>query len=174
VEYLTSPYTTSPQIEYVSSAPAVEYITSPQIEYVSSAPAVEYLTAPAVEYAAPAVEYVEYIQQPRVLPQTGASRNLLAMGNVVSERVVTIEELYAEGRYEEAPAEMARTPAPMVQTYAQPAIEYVSMAPQVEYVYEDLQPQYVEYVSGAPAVEYEYLTGAPVEYAMGAPAVQYF
>merc|ERR1719379_2581774 len=109
------PYT-APAVEYISAAPAVEYITAPPaVEYITSAPAVEYVSpAPMAEYIQQPAPVVEYIA-PRPQIGVGGVRNLLAMGNVVSERRITPEELFAEGRFIEAPAERAKTTAPMIE-----------------------------------------------------------
>jgi len=202
VEYVTAPqaveYVTGPQVEYMS-APQFEYVyEQPMVEYVSAPPAVEYVTAaPSVEYvsSAPMVQYMapqeQYMMAPRVMQEaveyispvprsqiatggvmSGASRNLLAMGNLVSERVISVEELYAEGRFAEAPAERAVASAPMVQTYTQPTVEYIQPAVQYaqpgfevivdqygneyEVGYDGFaqEPQMIEYVTGAPTVGY--------------------
>jgi len=198
VEYVTMPQAEyvyeQPMVEYISSAPAVEYIQQPQYEYIQQPQMVEYIQQPQYVSSAPQMEYIqqprprvssapmaEYIQQPRGIQEivSGDSRKLLAMGNVVSERVISVDELYQDGRFSEAPAE--RAPAPMVQTYTQPAVEYVSMPQQVEYAYENVQPGVVEfiqepqYVSG-PAVEYiqqpQMMYQQP-QYVSAAPAVEY-
>jgi len=160
-------YTSSPQVEYVAydeayGQPMVEYISSPQVEYVSAAPVMRQQ----------ATEYVTSMPQSRYATGSnvsGASRNLLAMGNVVSERIVSVEELAVEGRLVEAPAERARgfSSAPMIQSFAQP-VEYMyeDVQPGVEYVYETMQPgvEYVEYMQ-EPGM---------IEYVSGAPSVQYY
>jgi hypothetical protein len=214
-EYVTMPQAEyvyeQPMVEYISSAPAVEYIQQPQYEYIQQPQMVEYIQQPQYVSSAPQMEYIqqprprvssapmaEYIQQPRGIQEivSGDSRKLLAMGTVVSERVISVDELYQDGRFSEAPAE--RAPAPMVQTYTQPAVEYVTMPQQVEYVYENVQPAVVEYIqqpqyASAPAVEYiqqpqmmiqqpQYVSAPAVEYIQqpqmieyvtGAPAVEY-
>jgi len=160
-------YTSSPQVEYVAydeayGQPMVEYISSPQVEYVSAAPVMRQQ----------ATEYVTSMPQSRYATGSnvsGASRNLLAMGNVVSERIVSVEELAVEGRLVEAPAERARgfSSAPMIQSFAQP-VEYMyeDVQPGVEYVYETMQPgvEYVEYMQ-EPGM---------IEYVSGTPSVQYY
>merc|ERR1712066_401871 len=150
MEYVTS----APQVEYISAAPAMEYVTAaPQVEYVTAAPAaVEYLSAPEVIRPAPVQK-----TDPTV------SRNLLAMGNVVSERVVSPEELFQDGRFFEAEAE--RAPAERVSAMFQSA-PVVQAAP---VVYERMQPQMVEYVSQAAPVVYETMQPQMVEYVQGAP-----
>merc|ERR1712232_51349 len=89
----------------------------------TAAPMVTYATAaPVTTVAAPAV--IE-----------AGPRNLLAMGNVVSERVITIEELAQLGRYDAAEPVTVQAPvvAPPVvyQTVATPAITETIVAPQV-------------------------------------------
>jgi len=118
---------------------------APAVEYVSAAP---YMPAPAVEYIS-----------------GGAPRNYLAMGNVVQERIISIEELAATGRYDAAPVMVE--PVRYIEEFAQPTYiqEYVQPAPMVEYA------------SAAPAVQYvtspqvEYITSAApmVEYTTAAP-----
>jgi len=160
-------YTSSPQVEYVAydeayGQPMVEYISSPQVEYVSAAPVMRQQ----------ATEYVTSMPQSRYATGSnvsGASRNLLAMGNVVSERIVSVEELAVEGRLVEAPAERARgfSSAPMIQSFAQPVeFMYEDVQPGVEYVYETMQPgvEYVEYMQ-EPGM---------IEYVSGTPSVQYY
>merc|ERR1711972_1164970 len=124
-EYVTA---AAPQVEYVSAAPAVEYVTAaaPQIEYVAAAP--RYVSQPVVE------EFV--IPAPAPITR-GGPNNLLAMGNVVSERVVTPEELFQDGRFFEAEPERAPT------TVMQSA-PIVQAAP---VMYETVQPQVIEYVT---------------------------
>merc|ERR1712070_268153 len=126
------------------------------------------VTAPVVEYVAPAMEYIT--QAPKPLISTGP-RNLLTMGNVVSERSISVDELFQSGRFFEAPAEratVAAIPAPVVyETFVEPVVEYITPAPAVEYVTAAPAVEYitapaVEYVTGAPVVEY--VTGAPVTY----------
>merc|ERR1712187_693254 len=105
--------------------------------------------------AQPAVEEVII---PAAPIKKGGPNNLLAMGNVVSERVVTPEELFQDGRFFEAEPERAPTTvmqsAPIVQAapvmYEQPQmIEYVEAAP---VMYETMQPQVIEYAQAAPVV----------------------
>merc|ERR1712187_120004 len=113
--------------------------------------------------AQPAVEEVII---PAAPIKKGGPNNLLAMGTVVSERVVTPEELFQDGRFfeaeaERAPAPVAYTPAPTIVqaapvVYEQaPIIEYVEAAP---VVYETMQPQMIEYAQAAPVM------AAPVIY----------
>merc|ERR1719460_1249617 len=92
-----------------------------------------------VEYVQPA-PMVEYVQQ---VPMA-APRNLLAMGNVISERVISIEELASMDRY--AAAEAVTVQAPREMIVSQPVVEYVQPAQVVEYV----QPQVTELVTTAP------------------------
>jgi len=103
----------APAVEYIQQAPAaVEYIQqAPMVEYIQQAPMVEYIQqAPMVEYIQQA-PMVEYIQQPRVLQSAPvAPRNLLAMGNLVSERVISIDELASMDRYAAAEAVMVQAP----------------------------------------------------------------
>merc|ERR1712224_160033 len=90
VTTMSSPMFAAPAVEYMSPAPAVEYVTS--------APAVEYVTA-----------------APQVMFQSAAPRDLLAMGVVVSERVVSVDELAAEGRLVQTePEQVIAVSAPTV------------------------------------------------------------
>lgn len=194
VEYVSATsgvgFARAPQVDYAAYEPAYSYeqpiytSSSPQVEYVTydeayGQPMVEYISSPQVEYvsAAPvmrqeATEYVTSMPQSRYATGSsvsGASRNLLAMGNVVSERIVSVEELAVEGRLVEAPAERARgfSSAPMIQSFAQPVeFMYEDVPPGVEYVYETMQPgvEYVEYMQ-EPGM---------IEYVSGAPSVQYY
>merc|ERR1712157_268661 len=96
---------------------------------------------------------VEYIQPRSVTTAVpkNSPKNLLAMGNVVSERVVTIEELASRDRYAAVEATQVAAPREIVTVQAAPTVEYVQAAPAVEYI----QPApTVEYVQAAPAVEY--------------------
>merc|ERR1712187_1009022 len=95
--------------------------------------------------AQPAVEEVII---PAAPIKKGGPNNLLAMGTVVSERVVTPEELFQDGRFFEAEAE--RAPAPVAYT---PAPTIVQAAP---VVYETVQaaPVVYETVQAAPVIEY--------------------
>merc|ERR1719444_46051 len=88
-------------VEYIQQAPMVEYIQqAPRVEYVQQAPMVEYIQQ------APMVEYIQ--QAPTIVDRTTvAPRDLLAMGNVVSERVISIDELASMDRYAAAEAVMA-------------------------------------------------------------------
>merc|ERR1712050_618643 len=95
----------------------------------------------------------------------------LAMGNVVSERVVTPEELFQDGRFFEAEPERAPTTvmqsAPIVQ--AAPAMyESAPIVQAAPVMYE--QPQMIEYVEAAP-VMYETMQPQVIEYAQAAPVV---
>merc|ERR1719401_3172040 len=115
-------------VEYVQQPPAVEYIQAPAVEYIQQAPMVEYVQPARV---------VESIQKaPTIVDRAPvAPRNLLAMGNVVSERVISIEELAARDRYTTAEATMVQAPReivvqqPQVVEYIQPPP--VAMAPQM-------------------------------------------
>merc|ERR1712080_88309 len=107
------------------------------------------------------------------------SRNLLAMGNLVSERVISVDELAMQGRYLGTEPTLSPNTAPTVyETGAvAPTMEYVSQGGLVEYV----QPgvEYVtqggvtyEYAAPEGAVEYmtqpiEYITQPGVEYVTG-------
>jgi hypothetical protein len=165
-------------MEYVTAAPQVEYLTAAPVEYLSAAPQVEYLTAaPQMEYftGAPQIEYVsaaptfEYLEPAPISYVQPASRaapsNLLAMGNVVSERVVSPEELYETGRLDviQGPAPTIVQSAPVMYETVQPQmIEYVTEPAQV--FYEQLQPQ-VFYETLQPSqVVYETLQPSQVVY----------
>merc|ERR1712086_807843 len=101
------------------------------VEYIQQAPAVEYIQQAPM---------VEYVQQGTRGAQV-APRNLLAMGNVVSERVISREELASRDRYAALEPTMVQAPREMV--VQQPQVtEYIQTAPRVEYV------------QAAPAVEY--------------------
>jgi hypothetical protein len=130
--------------------PAVEYITSaPQvIEYAQPAPMVEYITSAPQVSAAP--------------------RDLLAMGNVVSERVISIEELASMDRYAALEAVEVQRPREIMVQQPQ-MVEYVQQAPMVEYV--QAQPA-VEYIQAPQAVEYiqpQITTMQPQIMSMAAP-----
>merc|ERR1719223_1470553 len=95
-----------------------------------------------VEYIqqAPMVEYIQ--QAPTIVERSPvAPRNLLAMGNVVSERVISIDELASMDRYAAAEAVMVQAPREIMVQQPQ-VVEYIEAAPMVEYV------------QAAPAVEY--------------------
>jgi hypothetical protein len=84
--------------------------------------------------------------------------NLMAGATVVSERLISVQELADTGRFfEEAPVRAGTTVSAVAQpvvyeTFAQPVVEYVTpAAPVVEYV---SPAPAVEYVSAAPMVEY--------------------
>merc|ERR1719162_1969176 len=62
-----------------------------------------------------------------------APRNLLAMGNVVSERVISREELASRDRYAALEPTMVQAPREMVVQQPQ-VMEYIQTAPRVEYV----------------------------------------
>jgi len=102
--------------------------------------------------------------------QTVAPRNLLAMGNVVSERVISIEELASMDRYTAVEAVMVQAPREMI--IERPMVEYVQQAPMVEYVQaapavEYIQQPAVEYIQAPQAVEY--ITQAPQTFIGSAP-----
>lgn len=113
------------------------------------------MQAPITEIiAAPAV--VEEVIRAPVQPP----RNLLTMGNVISERVITVEELADTGRFFED--EPVREP---VRTVVQPApvvVETIQAAPVFQaapimaapVVYETIQAAPVEMIQAAPLVEY--------------------
>merc|ERR1712086_190055 len=84
-------------------------------------PTVEYIQqAPMVEYMQPACQ-VKYVQQPRVVERAPvAPRDLKAMGNVVSEREITIEELESMDRY--AATEPTTVQAPREMVVQQPQV----------------------------------------------------
>lgn len=116
-----------------------------------SAPVTEIIAAPAV---------VEEVIRP---VQTQQPRNLLAMGNVISERVITVEELADTGRFFED--EAVREP---VRTVVQPApvmIETIQAAP--------VMAAPVVYETMAAPVMYETIQAAPVEMIQAAPMVEY-
>lgn len=132
-------------VTYASAVPAMTTAAPTVFETFAAQPAiVEEFLRPAVVTAAPA---------------SVAGRNLLAMGNVISERVITIEELAAMDRY--AAMEpvnvgiVVDTPAPVVyETMAQAPVVYETFA--------------------APTVAYETIAAAPIAYeTYGAPAVAY-
>merc|ERR1711972_835802 len=91
----------------------------------------------------------------------------MGMGNVVSERVGSPEELFQEGRFFEAEAERAPAERAMIQS-----APMVRAAP---VMYETMQPQVIEYVSQAAPVMYETMQPQMVEYVEyaqgGAPLV---
>merc|ERR1719201_3015702 len=91
---------------------------------------VTYAAAPVSYAAAPQV--VETIAAPAVV-EVPAQRNLLAMGNVISEREITIEELAARDRY--AAAETVN-----IGVISEPVV----VAPVV------VEPQIVETIAAAP------------------------
>jgi len=137
----------APAITETFAAPApVSYSTqtvaAPAVTYAAPAPAVTYAAAPIIEEV--------------VVP------NLLAMGNVISERVITIEELAANDRY--AAAEAVEIAAPVVyETVAPAPVVYQTMT-QAPVAYETIaQPSMVEYVTQAPMsqafVQPTYATG---------------
>jgi len=148
----------APQMTYgatTMAAPMIQSFAAPAVEYIQAAPQVTYAAAPQVTYAAPAIEidqvnaFGQVVERDFVV-QAGP-RNLLAMGNVISERVITIEELEANDRYGVAEAVMVAPAvleidrvnafgqvverdfvgaAPMIQSIAAPA-QYVTAAPQM-------------------------------------------
>merc|ERR1719243_96642 len=117
-------------------AAPVTYGAAP-VTYVAAPVSYGTVAAAPVTYAA-APQVVETIAAPAVV-EVPAQRNLLAMGNVISEREITIEELAARDRYAAAetvnigvisepvvvePA-IVETIAPAPVTYAQP-VTYTS------------------------------------------------
>merc|ERR1719183_902772 len=107
------------------------------------------MAAPIQTIQAPATTVIA--AQPRVVETV--PRNLLAMGNVISERVISIEELASMDRYAAAEAVTVQAPCEMI--VSQPVVEYVQPAPVVEYVQapqvvEYVQPQVTELVTTAP------------------------
>jgi len=119
-------------IQSIAAPRMIQQAQAPLVEYVQ--PAVEYIQAPAVEY----------IQQARGLQEraTVAPRNLLAMGNVVSERVITIEELASMDRYTAAEAVEVQAPREIV--VHQPRVEYVQAAPAVDYIQQQPMVEYIQ------------------------------
>merc|ERR1719201_1043751 len=90
---------------------------------------VTYAAAPVTYAAAPQV--VETIAAPAVV-EIPAQRNLLAMGNVISEREITIEELAARDRY--AAAETVNIGVISEPVVVEPAIvETIAPAPVMTY-----------------------------------------
>merc|ERR1712072_869588 len=107
-------YTTAPSVEYAQPFPgeAVEY------EYVQSA-------LPAVEYVQSSLPTATYVQSS--YPTSIGGRDLCAMGNVVSSRVISVEELAMQDRFFQAESEYCTQPAyEYITECAQPAVEYVS------------------------------------------------
>jgi len=144
-------------------APITTTMAAPQMTY--GAPMIQSIAAPAVEYiqAAPAVEYIQAAPQ---VVQAGP-RNLLAMGNVISERVITIEELEANDRYGAAEAVMVAAPVlevDRVNAFGQVVErDFVGAAPMTTTIAAPAQ-----YVTAAPQMTY----GAPIMSTMAAPAVE--
>merc|ERR1712129_6676 len=85
---------------------------APAVEYIQQAKAIQ--AAPMQSFAAPAVEYIQAAQQVEYIKQAPrapvAPRDLRAMGNVVSEREITIEELAAGDRYAAVEAVAVQAP----------------------------------------------------------------
>merc|ERR1719162_964574 len=124
---------------------------APQVEYIQQAP-VAYETMvqqPAYETMVAQPQYIQS-QPMMVQPRAVAPPNLLAMGNVVSERIITIEELASMDRYAAEEAVMVEAPREIV--VQQPMVQYIQEPQQVQYIQQQ-QPM-VEYVQAAPAVEY--------------------
>jgi len=100
---------------------------------------------------------VEYIQQPRAIQQQSVAiknRDLKAMGTVVSERVITIDELASCDRYAEGETVQVQAQREIVVQQPQ-VVEYIQSAPMVEYVQEQvveyIQPQMIQ---AAPQLSY--------------------
>merc|ERR1719183_3099534 len=94
------------------------------------------MAAPIQTIQAPATTVIA--AQPRVVETV--PRNLLAMGNVISERVISIEELASMDRYAAAEAVTVQAPREII----------VQQPQMVEYVQ---APQAVEYIQAQPAFE---------------------
>merc|ERR1740133_368757 len=79
-------------------------------------------------------QYGQVVEEDIIYQQPVMQRplDLLSMGVVISERVISIDELAAEGRYAEAEA----VAAPVYQTMAPAPVMYQTMAPapMVEYM----------------------------------------
>jgi hypothetical protein len=125
IEYIQPQYAQArAPVEYVRQAPVQEVIEYVQPQYTQARAPVEYVRQ------APVQEVIEYIQPQYAQARTTNtvdSRNLLAMGNIVSERVITVDELAAAGRFYET--------EPQYETFAAaPSVEYVVQQPMVEYV----------------------------------------
>jgi hypothetical protein len=136
-------------------APMTTMMAQPAVEYITQAPQMIEYAQPAMLMSQPAVEidrvnaYGQVVERD-FIQQTVAPRNLLAMGNVVSERVISIEELASMDRYAAAEAVMVQVPREimvqqpqMVEYVQQPMVEYVQAQPAVEYIQ---APQTVEYI----------------------------
>merc|ERR1719148_525719 len=118
------------QIQTRAAAPAVEYIQqAPAVEYIQAAP-IQSFAAPAVEYIQ-AAQQVEYIKQAPRAPV--APRDLRAMGNVVSEREITVEELAANDRYAAVEAVAVQAPR-QIEVQQTQVVQAIQQAPMVEYV----------------------------------------
>jgi hypothetical protein len=162
--------------------------------YTTAAPAVMAAPTYVGGYGVAEIDKVnafgQVVERDFMAPAVAAPRanpnNLLAGGVVVSERLISVDELASQGRFfEDAPvsagmavSQPVMAAAPIVyETYEQPVVEYVT-APTVEYVNAAPAVEYVtaapQYVSAAPAVEYvsaapQYVTAAP-QYVGAAPA----
>merc|ERR1719440_1371336 len=91
-----------------------------------AAPAITTAAAPVITSSPQVIMSSPVISAPATTTIMSSGRNLLAMGNVISERVVSIEELASAGRYE-------ATQPTQVQIAQGPygAVEYVTAAPAV-------------------------------------------
>jgi len=137
----------APQVTYAApttmtyAAPTMTYAAPQVVEYAApqmmygEPQIVEYAAPQVVEYAAPTqvIEYAapEMIVQPAVRVSRGinAPNNLLAAGQVISERVISIQELAAQNRYfaeEERQATTITRGIEMVQMVEQPTVTYAA------------------------------------------------
>jgi len=147
-----------------TGAPLLSARAAPVTYTTSAVPAVTTVAPTVIETIAAQPAVVEEFVRPAVITAAPASvtgRNLLAMGNVISERVITIEELAAMDRYAAMePVNVGIVPS---------SFNVVEQAPvvyeQAPVVYETL---------AAPTVAYETIAAAPIAYeTYGAPAVAY-
>jgi len=139
----TSTYTTmapssyaAPTFEYVSEAPTVTYMTAPSVEYAQPFAGeviqYEYAQSSLPEYVQSSLPTATYVQSS--YPTSIGGRDLCAMGNVVSSRVISVEELAMQDRFFQAESEYCTQPAyEYITECAQPAVEYVSQ-PSIQYV----------------------------------------
>jgi len=148
-----------------TGAPLLSARAAPVTYTTSAVPAVTTVAPTVIETIAAQPAVVEEFVRPAVITAAPASvtgRNLLAMGNVISERVITIEELAAMDRYAAMePVNVGIVPSSfnVVETAAPVVYE------QAPVVYETL---------AAPTVAYETIAAAPIAYeTYGAPAVAY-
>jgi len=88
-----------------------------------AAPTVSTVT-PVTTYAAPAVVEEVVVQQPSMRVSRGINgpNNLLAAGQVISERVISIQELQAQNRYFEEEERAAVTKTRAIEVMAQPVM----------------------------------------------------